>query len=406
MKKILWILIIIVLIFVASMTSFATADVKHNFNKYKTIIFTLKEAIDYAINNSEDLRILKLELERAEKQHKQHSRYLRRYSDEEKDEDLLEYYNGLKLSPTHQSSNVNKSLKDNGAKKKKVDIVLDIAEWNLQLMENKIRYNVEKGYYDLLQIEEDMNIAKESLTLAKNQYDQGKEMNALGFISEQQLLAAELGQYQAQTNYDMSSMRYDIQKMNFNNIIGLPLLQKSEISNKEKFKLYKYTNVDLDVKKANENNAIIKFALANKEIIELTSKALENTTYKWEMTYTKKELEYKLELIDKEIELKMAENNLQSIKNAVELSIRTAGMVLLNTGKQIDIYNVAANKAQKNYEIVQLKFQIGETTPNEVNQARMELMSAKTSLSKQMHEHNLAYLDYKYGIGLGKDIIR
>lgn len=362
-----------------------------NSEKNEIIKFNLKDAIDYAMENSRDIKIQKLELERAKSQHTEFSDYISKGDDEYKEE----YYYALSLPPTHKNNTINKALKDNGAKKKNVDLALNIAKWNIELMENKIRYDVEKAYYNLLQKKEELDISNEGLKLVMEQYTQSEKMFELGTISQQQLLGAELGLYQAQSLYDSVLIEYELEKMSFNNTLGLPLMQEVELVGKIEFIVYEYIDFESDIKKAHENNALLKVASESKEIARLGLRAVENSSHNSGVFHR-----------EAVVELERADNNLQSMKDTVEISVRSSGMLLLNTGKQIKNYTTAVKKAQKNYELAKLSFELGKNTPNEVDKARIELMNAKRNLSKQIHAYKLALLDYNYRIGLGKDILR
>lgn len=391
MKKVLSLLLTITLILSMGLCTYAEGNTENVVNKDEVLELSLEDAINYALEHSRDMEVQTLELEKAEEQYEEYDRYLKNGANEFTEE----YYYALNIPPTHSSTNVSKSLISNGAKQKNIDLMLNTAKWNVQLMENKIRYEVEKAYYDLLDIKQDLEIAKESLSLATEQYTQSKKMYDLGTISSQQLLAAEIGLNQAQAAYDSAHMGYELQMMNFNNTLDLPLTQKVELTEKVTYKHYEYIDFDAAIKEAHENSAMIKAATVNRDIAKLVLRAVENNYYNRDN-----------KVREKEVELLRAENNLKTVKNSVELSVRSAGLSLLNYGKAIKTYTLSVEKAQKNYELTQLGFQLGNNTPSEVTQARIELMNAKKDLAKQIHSYNLAYLDFKYSTGLGKDLLR
>lgn len=389
MKKILSILIGISLIISMNNIGFAVKEEKE-IGIDELMKFTLEKAIEFAMENSREIKIQTLELERAKRQHEEYDGYLWRGTDEYKEE----YYKALSLPPTHQNSSINKALKDNGAKKKNIQLELNMAKWNTKIIENKIRYDVEKAYYDLLQYKEELDIAEESLKLATDEYDQSKTKYELGNISQQQLLTGEMALYEAQSGHDEALIEYELQKMSFNNTLGLPLMQNIELADKIEFKLYQYIDFESKVEEAQENSAALQVAAAKKEIARLVLRAIETTSHNTGV--------YKREA---EVALERADNNLESAKNAVEISVRSSGMILMNTGKQIKNYTTAVKSAEKSYELAKLNFELGQNTLNDVNQARINLMNAKKNLSKQIHRYNLAHLDYKYSTGVGKDIL-
>ncbi len=108
---------------------------------------------------------------------------------------------------------------------------------------------------------------------------------------------------------------------------------------------------------------------------------------------------------EQEIAVEQAAKNFDMAKNGVEMSIRAAYHSLITAEKQIKIYEKAVENAQKAYELVELGYNLGQNTSNDVTKARIELMDAKKNLSKQIHAYNLALLDFKYSVGLGKNTI-
>lgn len=391
MKKLISLILAITLFFSMSLCTYAEDNVENEVYNNEVLELSLEKAIDYALKHSRDMTIQKLELEKTELQYEEYDGYLKRG----KDEFTEDFYYALNIPPTHSLTIVNKSLMSNGAKEKNINLMLNTAKWNMQLMENKIRYDVEKAYYDLIRIKQDLGIAQEGLNLATEQYAQSKKMYDLGTISSQQLLAAEIGLNQAQGGYDSALMGYQLQIMSFNNTLDLPLTQKVELTEKVGYKHYEYIDFDAAIREAYENSAMIKAATVNRDIAKLVLRAVEDGYHNRND-----------KVREKEVELLRAENNLKSVKNGVELSVRSSGLNLMNYGKTIKTYTLAAQKAQKNYELTQLGFKLGNNTPNDVTQARIELMNAKKDLAKEIHAYNLAYLDFKYSTGLGKDLLR
>lgn len=284
------------------------------------------------------------------------------------------------------------SLIDNGGFERSIDLSLQIPTYNKELTINQVKYNVEKAYYDLKLAEEQVNIAKESLELANKQYEQSKKMHELGTISTQQLLSIELAVSQAQSGFDAAMMGYELQKMSFNNTLGLPLDQKIVLTSDIEYKEHEDIDLDESIKTALENNAGLKIAQENYEISKLT---LQATKVRYpEITYKYRE---------QEIAVEEALKNLETAKNGVEMGVRSAYLSLITSEKQINTYEKAVQNAQKALELAELSFELGQGTSNEVTQARIDLMNAKKSLAEQIHSYNMALLDFDYSIGLGKN---
>ena len=230
---------------------------------------SLNDALEYGVLNSKDMVIQRLELEKSKISYEQNKRAVKSA------EKLLD------LSPsvprTYEvtaDDNVNRALVDNGASKRSVELAYTVAEWNLDKKEDQIRYGIEKAYFDLLQMEKELSIAKENLELSQKQYKQGKLKFDLGTISQQQLLGLEMGLAQAQSIVDSTKMYYDLQIMSFQNTLGLQLNQEILLTDTIKYKVYEPIDLEKSIKLALEQNIGIKSAQESYEIAELTLKAV------------------------------------------------------------------------------------------------------------------------------------
>ncbi|WIV12243.1 TolC family protein [Proteiniborus sp. MB09-C3] len=384
MKRLLSLALVAVMLFSMSIITYAEDDAVKEFDPNKEIELNLKQATEYALKNSKDMKIQDLEMKRAELKYDQDRKILRDYngaSGEEQD------FINSEILP--------KEYFDLGILDRQTKLSKQISIWNKEIKENEIKYNVEKAYFDLLQSEKDMEIAKEGLELANRQYEQSKKMYELGTISHQQLLSVELAVSQAQSGFDMATMGYELQKMSFNNTLGLSLVQKIKLTDKIEYKKHDEIKLDEAIETANENSAILKAAKEGYELSELTFKAVK-AKYSTPNQYKYRE---------QEIAVEQAAKSLDTVKNGVEMSVRSAYHSLITAEKQIKTYEKAVENAQKAYELTELSYNLGQNTSNDVTKARIDLMDAKKNLSKQVHAYNLALLDFKYSIGLGKNAI-
>lgn len=348
--------------------------------------FTLQEAIDYAILNSKEMNLQRLELAKSEVQYTQNRKAVRSAQD---------FYDlDINIPRTYEvtpDDNVNRAMIKNGASLRQVELAWNIAKWNVELKENQIKYNVEKAYFDLKKAENELIIANENLTLSQKQYDLGKLRLQVGLMSKQQLLGLELGLSQAKSVFVASEMAYKLQQMNFKNVIGLDLGIRVELTDTLVKKTYEPIILDDSIKLAFENNVNLKIAEASYEIQKLVLKATSGRFP--EITYRYRE---------KATEVAKAEQTLMTVKNGVEMGVRSANLGLITSEKQIATFELAVKQAEEALRITELSFQLGQNTANDVTQANINLMNAKKGLAQQIHAFNLALLDFEYSTGIGK----
>lgn len=393
MKKFLALTIAAVMLFSLSVITYAE-DKLDEIDPNKELELSLEKAIDYALKHSRDMKIQDLEMKKAQLQYDQG-----RYEARKFEEQIEEYENlpdGIKSQMRGEVIPIiERELLELGVLDRQAKLTRQIAIWNKEIKENEIKYNVEKAYFNLLQSEKELEIARESLELANRQYEQSQKMYELGTISHQQLLSAEFAVFQAQSAIDMAVVGYELEKMSFNNTLGLPLSQKIKLTDKIEYKNHEEINLEEAIETAFENSALIKVSKENYELSELTFKAVRAKHV------TPNQFKYR----EQEIAVEQAAKSLDNAKNGVEMQVRTAYYSLITAEKQIKTYERAVENAERAYELAEISYSLGQNTLNDVTKARIDLMDAKKNLSKQVHAYNLALLDFKYAIGLGKNTI-
>jgi len=352
----------------------------------------LQEAIDFALENNKDIEIKRLELLKEEIVYRDEIRAVRDGEDNAEDIPLR---NRNPFSPEYgqpiPNATFQKAFIKNGGARRSVELGRDVATWNLEMKENEVKYNVEKAYFDLLQIERELEIAVENLELAQKQYDYGKLRLDVGMISQQQLLGLEYSLSQAQSGYESAKMYYGLQRMSFRNTLGMDFTREFELTDELEVKEYEEIVLEDSIEMALESNGSAKIAKENAELLQLN---LDATSARYpENTYNYRELA---------AELAKAEQGYIQAKNGVEMQVRSAVVNLTTAEKQIATFEKAVEQASEGVRISELSFELGQNTATEVAQANLNLMNAKKNLAQQIHAYNMALLDYKYSIGIGK----
>lgn len=355
----------------------------------KLMKLSLDQAIEYALENGMDMKIQEIELQKAEVAYAEGIRDVKRAENNVKDEE--DYDMPPREVEGIPEADINRALVNNGANRRGVKLAFDVAKWNKDKKVNEIKYNVEKAYFDLLQVEKELAISEENLALSQKQYDHGKLRYDLGLISKQQLLGVEMGLSQAQVGLDSARMYYELQLMSFQNTIGLPFDKEVDLTDDISYKKHEAIDLAAAIKKGLDNNVDIKAAEENYEVSKLTL-AAKKVRYP-ENTYRYRE---------QNALVANAEKSFETAKNGVEMGIRSSVLNLLTAESQIAIYEKTIVQAEEALKIAETSFDLGKNTSADVNKANIDLMNAKKDLSKQIHAYNLALLDYEYSIGIGK----
>ncbi|SHH39088.1 Outer membrane protein TolC [Caloranaerobacter azorensis DSM 13643] len=383
MKRVLTVLTALMLLFSVISIGYCTDD---SDSSQKVMNFNLQQAVDYALKHNRDILIQDLNVKKAELFYEKEMKRLDKYEVSKEDSEKMAF------EPWKMSAQIMEEMKnDMGVTKRAIELNFQIAKWNKEIKQNEIKYNVEKAYYDVMQALKRVEIAKESLDLAKKQYEQSKKMFELGLLSNQELLEMECAVSQAQTSYTSAQMGYQFQKMNFNNILGLPLDQEIKLDQIIQYEKHDKIELQDSIEKALKNNALLKTVKEKVELTKLVFKAAE-------AVYPKNTYKYK----EYEIGLEEAIKNLEMVEKGIEMEVRMAYIKLLTAEKQIKTCEMAVKKSEEALRLAMLGYEAGQKTPNDVTKARIELMRAKNDLASQIYNYNIALLDFKYSTGLGK----
>lgn len=183
-------------------------DVKVETEATQTVMaLSLDQAIEYALKNSKDIKIQEIELQKADVAYDEGIRDVKKA---EKNIDEIFSRDPITGMSVPDAA-INRTLIENGASRRGVVLAYNIAKWNKDMKINEIKYNVEKAYFGLLQVEKELEIAKENFELSKKQYDHGKLRYELGLISKHQLLGFEMSLSQAQVGVSSAKNYYDLQ---------------------------------------------------------------------------------------------------------------------------------------------------------------------------------------------------
>lgn len=342
---------------------------------------TLEQVVNYALEHNKDMDIENLNIQKAELSHRQVKRQIKKFNDDK------EYKLSLKAYNRDLYNNMIK-----GVVEKQDELGLETANKNKEIKINRIKYDVEKAYFDILQAEKQVEIADESRKLSQEQYDHSKKMFELGTISKQQLLESELNLSNAKSGYDNAVMAYDLQKLNFNRTIGLDYDTKVKLVDKFEFDVESEEAVDLNesIKTALENNFSVYMAEQNVELGKLMLEVVK-------IDYPENTTKYK----DQQISVMQSEKQLETAKNGIEMAVRSSYIQMQNAKKQIASYELAVTKAESAYKLAELSFKIGQGKSSDVKGAQISLEQSKYNLAKQIYAYNMAKLDFKYGLGIG-----
>jgi outer membrane protein TolC len=343
------------------------------------IDLTLEKAIEIVLKDNPTIKQSELSLEQAEVKSKQ-------IISAGKDNKKL--YSNYKREGTIGNLLVYKLPKLNA------DFVLANAKRNYEATVENLKADIEKSYFELLQLEQMNEINKEDLDIAKDIYKKTKQKFELGLVTKQEVISSELNLKKAENSYIASENMLKKAKMAFNIKLGYDVMTKVNLIDELGYKEFEGVSIADVVSKALINRNEIKAAEFKYELekinMDITAKQYTENTYVYR---------------DQKIKLEKALKDLNDIKKNIEMEVRSNYLDIKEKYEEIKAGEKAVELAKEALRLYQLSYDVGTAILTDVQEAQTSLLQARLGLSKAILEYNLAISKFEDSIGVGRTVI-
>ncbi len=366
--------------------------------------FTLQEAIDYAIENSTQLKKLNADIDAAEIDVKKAGKAYNSTKDYSLADMQTGISAGITLNDSQQYEVVAKQTFDssidtilqlarvkNGYYKEATKMGLMLTEKGKEMATEGIEFSVEQSYFNVLHAQENLDIQKSILSAAKQNLDAGNKKLELGLVSEIEVMSFEIAYSQAEIGYKSAVRQLEYAKMTFNKAVGLPLDTKVELT--EVITIEPPEEVDLNEK--------VSEALQNRMEVISGQEQYNLSKLNYDICKSASPGSYDLKIARYTLESNECE--LAETKKAVELSVQKAYMDMMDAYEGLTILDKSIVQVEKVYDATKKRYEVGMATENEVIESLNQLQEIKLQRSEVAAGYNLAKKMFKvtYGIGLG-----
>jgi len=249
--------------------------------------------------------------------------------------------------------------------------------------EYDITMGVKKAFYEYINKQKKLEIAKKNLESAEEKYSQAKVKHEQNMISDLELDQFAANVQSSENTVKTQEREIGVAMLSFKNTIGYPLDKNLNISGT-------FTLPEMD--KTGPADAVAK-SMSNVTMIELNdsfdlTKYYHDLNFSW---YSGNQPQYHTAKAN----LKAAEQQHENSINQNTISIVSAYNTMVNVYDSLDVLNTQVELAKKNVEVQKLRYDMGMITSldyiDAVNSlAELELTIADTSLNAY-----LASLNYR-----------
>lgn len=288
------------------------------------------------------------------------------------------------------------------------------------------RYNAEKGYYDVLQAANTVNLDKETVDRLAEHLKNTQAQFAVGVVAKADVLRSEVELVEAQQTLTQAENAYNINVATLNNIIGLPTATPLNLSQGLEYKPNSYA-LDNCVTYAMANRPEIHQAEASVNMAKAAQQQANagnlpqvnlGASNEWSdthfagrkrdnwalgVTLTQNIWDYGVtaaKVREAKANVVKAQESYRQIADEVRLAVRSSYLSMREAEKRIKTTEVAVAQAEEDYRIAQLRYSAGVGTNTDVMDASVALTTAKNNYIQALYDYNTntALLEQNMGV--------
>lgn len=373
------ILLVLTIIMIGNTTAFA----KENGENIKTTL-TLEEAISVGIENSPDIELNKINMEKL-KVELSEARATERSYRQLKKYDPYNPIGQMEIVGTMQGFQLEEE-----AASKNAEYEIEEASMTEEYIIKSLESGITQSYYGVLQAKDGVDVQKVTLANLQRNYEILKRKLELGMSSKSEFYMTEISLNEGIVNLSKAEDTYRRALRGINNVLNYPLDTKLELTSD-----YKETDSDIELEKDLEYAFENRYDLINqqndKELAELnftvTKRRYTPNTYKYKYA---------------ESTVKMLENRLNNHMKNIESDIKGKHDEIKTAKEEIKLMNSNIEKAEEGLRLANLQYELGTGTSLEVNEAILNLNRAELGKASAVANYNTSLIEYDRAVNIGQ----
>lgn len=333
---------------------------------------SLEEAVNYALENSQAIKLAQLAVEEAEVSYKEAD----------------SAYDKIKNIPSADSLETYK-LKE-GYYRDLAKMGLTLAEKAEEQAREAVKFSVESAYFDLLFARDKVELQKDILEAAQKDMDIVNKKYELGMVAQIDVLSTQANLESARYNYNQAVRDAEYKLMSFNKTLGLPLKTEVELTDELTYSPPPEVDLEEKVAQALENRYEV-IAAGEQYRVDKMNFDLTSVWYT-PNTYVYKHAKYQME---------SSHQSLLSTQQEVELSVRKAYMDMIGAYEGIRVMDKNVERLEKAYNLTRLRYDVGMATSYDVINALNALNQVRLQRLQAIHAYNLARKQFEVSYGIG-----
>jgi hypothetical protein len=304
--------------------------------------------------------------------------------------DMLAAYAGAGISYSSMAESQGITELNENITKLRRDFAKGQLDANYQAEMNKIEATTIETYYGVLQAEENLRVAKESLINQQKIYDNTMKKFKLGTVAKIDTLTAESDLLGAKNQVASAETVVNSAKMNLNMLLGFDLMQKVTLTDTLKLVGAPDGTLTEFIEGALDNRNEIKGAAFAADIQELL---LNNLKYRYpsnSSTYLKQQVAFE-----------QAQKQADDAPMQIEMDIRVKYMDLADQERAVQAAEATLANAKEGYRLATITYDAGMNTLTDVQSAQIRSFQAGQALAAAITDYDLAVYAFHHAISVG-----
>ena len=268
------------------------------------------------------------------------------------------------------------------------------VEPNYQAAMNKIATKTMQYYYDILQAEENLRVAKDSLTNEKTIYSNTMKKFTLGTAAKIDTLTAQTAVTSAEGDVAEAQTAVANARMSFNILLGYDLMQKVTLTDTLSQIAAPTGTLTQWISQAMKNRNEIVGANFDVQVEQITLESLNLIYPSYSSTYLKQQVAY-LE----------SQKTAREEPTLIEQDIRAQSMDLADKARAVTTAKAKLDNAKESYRLAGITYNAGMNTLTDVQDAQIKSYQAGQALNAAIVAYDLAVNKFEKAIGVGTESV-
>ena len=270
------------------------------------------------------------------------------------------------------------------------DFVQDNIENNYQAELNGIEKDTVETYYGVLQAQENLKISQDNLNQKESLLELAQQKYDAGTAAKIDVTQAEAAVVEAQNSLQSAQSTLTTAKMNFNLLLGYPLMQAVEYTDTFQQLTPPAITLEEAIKGALDKRNEIVGASFNYQVQQIVLDNLRYTTSTASSAYREQSLA-----------TETAKTTLENLPSQIEMEIRTKYLNLQSMEEGISNARSTVSLAEEAFRVAQISYDAGLSTFSDVEEAQIAVYQAQLGLSSAIVQYDLAVYDFLYASDVG-----